>query len=375
MNQDFYQKLTQTSLEGKIIDKKSCLDILSNKDVDLLPLLNAAYEVRKKHKGKTVTLHILNNIQNGSCPEDCNYCAQAKTSKAKIEKYKLKSEEEILAEAKSAYEEGAFRYCMASAGKGPSAKRVGQMCSLIEKIKKDYPSLQICLSAGLIDDAAAEKLSSAGLDRLNHNLNTSRDYYPEICTTHTYDDRVKTLEAAKNNNLKICSGLIVGMGESHEDIINVALDLRRLEASSIPVNFLLPIEGNLLSQTTTLTPEFCLRVLCLFRLLNPESELRAAAGREAHLKDLEVLALYPASSLFLAGYLNTQGNPNVKTLEMIQDAGFEIVSDFDVNEVLQKQKSTKLLNRNNTEVMMKTLEDLKPYQFSKQISNKQLSEE
>jgi biotin synthase len=360
-NRTFYHKLADEALAGQIPDRSVCKTILTSADIDLMPLLNAAYEVRKHHWGNEVAIHILNNAANGYCPEDCGYCAQSKNSAADIGEYPLKSDDEILAEAKAAYENGAFRYCMVFSGRGPSPRRVDKICSLIEKIKNTYP-LEICVSAGLMDDPTTAKLKAAGLDRMNHNLNTSRDNYEKICTTHTWDDRLNTLKAAGRAGLEVCSGMIVGMGEPVSDIIEVALELRALKARSIPINFLLPIEGNPLAQPENLTPDYCLRVLCLFRFLNPDSELRAAAGREYHLRNLEVLALYPANSIFLQGYLNTQGNTDAKTLQMIRDAGFTIKSDIPLDDLLTRPEPINETPAQNScsGPSMKKLHDLRP---------------
>lgn len=333
----FYQRLAEDAIAGREPTDELCLRILRDPQIDLLPLLNAAYAVRKHFHGKQVEVHILNNAQNGKCPEDCSYCAQARTSDADIEEYPLKSEDEILAEAERAYQAGAFRYCMVFAGRGPNEKRTQVLANLIRKIKERYP-ISVCVSAGLVDDAKAKVLKEAGLDRLNHNLNTSRSNYPNICTTHTYDDRVNTLLSAKRAGLDVCSGLIVGMGETLAEIVELAKTLRKVQSRSIPVNFLLPIEGNRLTQTedSPLSPEFCLRVLSLFRFCNPDAELRAAAGREFHLRSMEVLCLYPANSLFLDGYLNGRGAERRRTYQMIKDAGFEISSEHGVDDLLRE---------------------------------------
>ncbi len=331
----FYERLTEASLREEILSKENGLQILTSSEVEILPLLDAAYQVRKKYHQNNVEIHIINNIQNGLCPEDCHYCAQATSSKAQIEDYPIKSDEEILGEAKHAYESGAFRYCMVSSGRGPSERRVERLAVLIKKIKTTYP-IEVCISAGLLNEAAAQKLKEAGLDRLNHNLNTSEKNYPNICTTHTYQDRINTLSSARKAGLNICSGMIAGMGETPEDIVEIALQLRQFNARSIPVNFLIPIDGNALRNVKNLTPQYCLRILCLFRFFNPTAEIRVAAGREGHLRSLEVMALYPANSLFLDGYLNTKGSRAVKTLRMIKDAGFSIKSDYSIDELLRE---------------------------------------
>ncbi len=321
-----YQALADDAIAGRMPSDDTCLRLLNDPAVDLLPLLNAAYAVRRHFHGKVVQVHILNNAQNGRCPEDCAYCTQARTSDAEIEDYPIKSEAEILAEARRAYEAGAHRYCMVFAGRGPNDQRTAHLADLIRRIKSQYP-IEVCVSAGLLDEPKARVLKDAGLDRLNHNLNTSRRNYPSICTTHTYDDRVATLQAAQTAGLECCSGLIVGMGETGGELVELAKTFRRFRAQSIPVNFLLPFEGNALSQPQGLSPDFCLRVLCMFRFVNPDAEIRCAAGREFHLRSMEVMCLYPANSIFLDGYLNGRGAERRRTYQMLRDAGFEIESE------------------------------------------------
>lgn len=358
MKSTFYSELTSTSLQGELLSDTSCEEILSASEVELLPLLDAAYQVRKTYFQNRVQLHILNNAQNGNCPEDCHYCVQAKTAATDIDTYFLKPESEILAEAAHAYQSGASRYCIVMSGRGPSPKRVTQLAQLIQEVKTRYP-IEVCLSVGLIDEPAARTLKEAGLDRLNHNLNTSESHYPKICSTHTYQDRMGTLRAAQAVGLACCSGVIVGMGEENSDLIRVAKELRRLEVASIPVNFFLSIDGTQLSESvtahrsvpTTLTPDYCLRVLCLYRFLNPSAEVRVAAGREHHLRGMEVMSLYPANSMFIEGYLNATGKETSRTLQMIEDAGFTVETNGEISEQLQTEQDG---------VLLKELEVLRP---------------
>lgn len=325
-----FTKLTADSIDKTFKDIELCKTLLTSNPVTLLPLLNAAYSVRHHYWKNKVKIHVLNNVQNGYCPEDCNYCSQSKHHDTEIESYPMKSHDEILAEAKSAHESGAFRYCMVLSGRGPTQRRVDTVCDTIKDIKSKFP-LEVCLSAGLVSDEMAQQLKSAGLDRLNHNLNTSKSRYPNICTTHTYDDRVNTLESAKKAGLETCSGLIVGMGETADDIIELGLEFKQLEVPSIPVNFFLPIEGTPLPANLLITPEYCLRVLCVLRFLNPDAEIRIAAGREYHLRSMQSMGLYPANSLFMEGYLNATGDSTSDTIQMIQDAGFEVDSSLSID--------------------------------------------
>ncbi len=356
MDSNIYNQLINA--DKKPISQQLCLDILKPNKYDLLELVNAAYVLRKRYCSNIVEVQILNNVANGNCSEDCNYCPQSKKSQANIETYNIKSEEEILAEAERAYKAGATRYCMVFSGRGPSIERTKKIAEIVKAVKQKY-NLETCVSAGLMNQEHADILSQAGCDRINHNLNTSEKHYAKICTTHSWQDRVDTILAAQKAGMEVCSGLIVGMGETAEELIEIATKLAQVNAKSIPVNFLLPIEGNPLYATHDLTPQYCLRVLCLFRFLIPQTEIRAAAGREYHLRGLEVLSLYVANSIFLDGYLNAIGGSRAKTLQMIKDAGFEIHSDFSIDEILEKEIQQNTNIKNNPSVL-KMLDELRP---------------
>lgn len=344
------QNLSQSILEGKKLSKEEALALLSP-EVDLLPLVDAAYTLRKHYFDKKVRIHILNNAKNGNCPEDCSYCAQGqKADKDMIEDYPMKSDEEIMAEAKRAADAGAFRYCMVFAGRGPSDKRVDRLANLVKEIKNKYP-LEVCVSPGLLKAGQAKTLKEAGLDRLNHNLNTTEENYKEICSTHTYEDRMNTLAEAQSSNLSVCSGLILGMGEGPEGAVEILHNLQKLDVASIPVNFLVPVPGVKMQVKEKLTPEYCLRILCVARLLNPKAEVRAAGGREMHLRGYQSLALYAANSIFMDGYLNVMGTKQIETLKLITDAGFEIDAEIDLPENFAEQAEA---------VELKGREDLKP---------------
>lgn len=346
MTDKFYQKLKNVGLGGGNISKKDCHVILESKKINLLSLLGAAFCIREKFWGKVVTVHVINNVQNGQCVEDCQYCAQSRFSKAPIEIYPMKTDKEILIEAKAAYQSGAFRYCMVFSGRQQGEKRIEHLTKLIQEIKKKYP-LEVCVSPGFINKDQAAILKKAGLNRLNHNINSSRDYYSKICSTHSFDKRLQTLKAAQSAGLEMCSGVIVGMGETPGDVIDAALTLKKFKnVKSIPVNFFLPLKGLRLSKAPRLTPEYCLRVLCLYRFLNPRAEIRIAAGREYHLRDMQVLGLFAANSIFLDGYLNAKGESRLKTLQMIKDAGFSIKSEKNLDELIAQEKQCYNKNQN-----------------------------
>jgi len=320
---DAYTRLAEAALRDEPPSPAEAAWILDGEDVALLPLLHAAFVPRERHFGRAVKVHVLNNIQNGLCPEDCGYCSQSRDSGAAIRKYPMKSDAEILSDAEAAARSGATRYCMVASGRGPSLERTRRLAGLVREIKARWP-IEVCISAGLLEETHARILADAGLDRFNHNLNTSESHYGEICSTHGYGDRVRTLQAVKKCGIEPCSGLIMGMGETSDDLVEVSFRLRELEVPSIPVNFLIPIDGNPIQRDGSLSPERCLRALALVRLVNPRAEIRAAGGREGHLRSLGALLLWPANSLFVEGYLTTRGDAVPETYRMIRDAGFEV---------------------------------------------------
>jgi len=187
---------------------------------------------------------------------------------------------------------------------------------------KSRHDLHVCACLGLLNDQQVQQLEAAGVDQVNHNLNSSSRFTEEIVSTHTFDDRKATVERVAATRMKTCSGGIIGMGETHDDVIDLALSLRELGVKSVPVNFLIPIEGTPFAERSSLNPRYCLRVLCLFRLLLPSQEIRIAGGREVHLRSLQPLGLYAANSIFIGDYLTTAGQSARADYEMIRDAGF-----------------------------------------------------
>ncbi len=315
--------LAEQVLDGRHLTRDEGLNLLRCADEELLDLLVAAYRVRHFWFGNRVALNFLINAKSGHCGEDCGYCSQSRRSTAEIPRYKLVTANELLDGARVAAERQARTYCAVISGRAPTDEELDTLSDVVPRIKATY-KLKICFSVGLLSQEQAVRLKASGVDRVNHNLNTSRRFYPEICTTHSYDDRLSTLYAVRQAGLEICSGGIVGMGEEEGDVVDLALQLGELEVHALPVNFLEPIAGTPLSGKPLLNPRYCLKVLALFRLANPWCELRIAAGRELHLGPLQPLGLYPANSIFVGDYLTTQGQPPAEDYRMIEAMGFEI---------------------------------------------------
>ena len=318
-----WQELAQQILAGHQLTYDEGVQVLESNDTDVLELLNAAYVLRKTHFGNKVQLYFLMNAKSGLCPEDCAYCSQSKISNASIPKYNLLNREQLLKGAHEAAQRQAKTYCIVISARSPSQKELDAVNSVVSEIKEQY-DLKICACLGLLSPDQAQQLKEAGVDRVNHNLNTSGEFYEQICSTHTFQERVDTLKAVKQAGMEMCSGGIVGMGETKGDIVNMALQLRDLGVHSIPVNFLNPIDGTPLEGIRQLDPRYCLKILALFRLANPDREIRVAGGREMHLRSLQPLALYAANSLFVGDYLTTKGQLPDKDYQMITDLGFEI---------------------------------------------------
>ncbi len=339
-----WNELAKKVLDGHILTVEEGESILQCPDSELLPLLDASYQIRKHYFGKQVQLYYLKNAKSGLCAEDCHYCSQSKISDAPIEKYSLLSEEKLMEGARKAASSQARTYCIVSSGRGPSDKDVEHLAGVVKNIKQEL-GLHICCCLGLLNNEQATVLKKAGVDRINHNLNTSRRFHEEICTTHTFDDRLNTLNVAKEAGLELCVGLIVGMGENNADVVEVALQLRQLEVESIPVNFLNSVDGTPLEKLENLTPSYCLKTLCLFRFANPSTEIRIAGGREVNIRSMQCMGLYPANSIFVSDYLTTRGQAAQLDFEMIEDMGFEIVSsDHEAAKLLQKHGMDKLNN-------------------------------
>lgn len=316
--------IQEKAFKNEILTLQECLDVLDYPEDNLLLLLHAAFEVRKHFVGNKVHVQILMNAKSGLCSEDCHYCSQSCISKAEIEKYPLKAARKLIEGAKLAKKSDAIRYCLALSSVKYSDETIEALANAIKQIKNEV-DISVCCSLGFLTEKQAEKLKKAGLNRINHNLNTSKKYYSKICTTHTYEERVKNIELCQSKGLEVCSGGIVGLGESKEDIIDMLLALKKINPESIPLNFLIPIKGTPFEDRgENLSPMYCLKVLCLARFLHPDKDIRVAGGRERNLRSLQPLALYPANSIFVSGYLTTGGQSADEGVQMIRDMGFDL---------------------------------------------------
>ena len=317
-----WESFASRSLAGDSLSRDECRAILHSSDDELLPLLNAAFLVRREYFGRRVHVQVLENAKLGGCPEDCGFCSQS-SKQGSGAGDSMQTVESLVEGASRAAAVKAKRYCMATATRGPSERDLDVICEATRQIKEKY-DMEVCASLGLLNSAKAQRLAEAGVDRFNHNLETSERYFDQVVTTHSWADRVRTVNLARQAGMATCCGGIVGLGESEEDLLDLVFALRELEVDSLPLNFLDPRPGTAMSEHARISPRDALRVLCLVRFMCPKTDLRVAGGREVNLRSMQALALYPANSIFTTGYLTTGGNSADEDMQMIRDAGFEL---------------------------------------------------
>ncbi|MBE9376418.1 biotin synthase BioB [Saccharopolyspora sp. HNM0983] len=324
MSTPFHQ-LADRILAGAPATADDALSVLRADPAELMSLVAAAGRLRRAHFGNTVKVNYLVNLKSGLCQENCNYCSQALGSAAPVLKYSWLSPDEALDQAAAGISGGAGRVCLVASGRGPSGRDIGKVTEVVGALKERYPDVEVCACLGFLAEEQARALSDAGVDAYNHNINTAESHHAEIVQTHTYADRVDTVRTAQRVGLSPCSGLIAGLGETDEQLVEALLALRELDSDSIPVNFLMPFDGTPLAGTWELTPARCVQILATARFVCPDREVRIAGGREMHLRSLQSIALHVANSIFLGDYLTSEGQDAEADLAMIRDGGFVVL--------------------------------------------------
>lgn len=320
------------SLKDKVLNREKInfneamkLVSISNDDGVLEELCRAADEIREKFCGNKFDLCTITNAKSGKCSEDCKYCAQSAHFKTGAEVYPLISKDKALEEAKKVEKEGADRYSLVTSGRGLKGDSVE--CNKLEEIYqhlKENTELSLCASHGISDKEALRKLFEAGVKTYHHNLESSRDFYGNICTTHTYDERVETIKYAQEVGLQVCSGGIWGLGESEEDRVKMAFELQSLGVFSVPINILMPIPGTPLENNTPLEPKEILKMIAIYRFILPEAFLRYAGGR-IKLGELQEKGIRSGINSALTGnFLTTTGTTIESDKEMVRRNGYEL---------------------------------------------------
>jgi biotin synthase len=291
----------------------------------LWPLLGEASQVRDAHFGDKVSLCVIINAKSGLCFEDCAFCSQAATSKAEVVKYPLLPREKLVEAARTAHAQGAARFSLVTSGKGViSAREKKEILDAVAAIRATVP-IKVCASLGIADRPFLEELRAAGVYRFHHNLETAASYYPQICSTHTYQDRMATIAAAREAGLRVCVGGIFGMGETVAQRYEMAQAIQSLEVDAIPLNFLHPLPGTRLADRPLLSPLEALKIIIAFRLTFPDKTIIICGGRQPTLRSLAPLIFAAGANALMTGdYLTTKGRLPEDDRQMLEDMGLKL---------------------------------------------------
>ena len=318
------RKIGDKALGGKNVSMKDVLPLLGAKGPDILDLAAVANRVREEFNGNKIDLCLLLNAKSGRCPEDCAFCAQSAHHKTEAPVYPLMDMNRIVEEAREAQRKGTGRFCLITSGRELNDKEFETILGALDRIRRET-TLDLDCSLGTLSEERAESLKKVGVTRYNHNVETAESHFHKICSTHSFKDRVKTIEVLKELGFSICCGGIIGLGESPEQRLELAFSLRQLGIDCIPFNILNPRPGTPLEHSESIPPMEIIKTISLFRLVLPKGTIKIAGGREANLRDLQSLALLAgANGLIVGNYLTTPGRNAEDDLTMIKDVGFDI---------------------------------------------------
>jgi biotin synthase len=322
---NFIQDMTEKVLDGGVLASDEALRLSAVTGPDLCQLFVEASRIRERFKGNTASLCSIINAKSGRCPENCAFCAQSSAHTTNTQVYPLVDEEELVRCAHSAEQNGARCYGIITSGTGiKPGTELEKICRAVRRIK-DETGIDPSCSLGILDVETALLLKQAGMVTYHHNLETSRSFFPSICTTHDYQDDVDTIRAVKQAGLKACCGGIFGLGENFEHRVEMAETLRELCVDTVPINFLNPVEGTRLADADFLTPMECLKIIALFRFMLPEKDLTVCGGRERNLRELQSwIFLAGASGMMTGNYLTTPGRDPEQDRQMLSDLELSI---------------------------------------------------
>ncbi len=320
----FIREITDRIIDGDRITAAEALNLTTVTGTDRYALFLAASQVKEHFVGNYVSLCSIINAKSGRCPENCAFCAQSSHHSSDVPIYPLVDEESLVAGAHAAEKCGSICYGIVTSGTSISqGEELDRICRSLQRIRQETTIAPSC-SLGLLDEATAKILKAAGAETYHHNLETARSFFPEICTTHAYEEDVETVRAAKRSGMKVCSGGIFGLGESAAQRIEMALTLRELEVDSVPLNFLNPIPGTKLAAASNITPQECLITIAIYRLLLPERMITVCGGREKNLRDLQSWMFFAgASGTMIGNYLTTTGRNTDDDWQMLHDLELE----------------------------------------------------
>jgi biotin synthase len=315
--------------DGGAVAYDEAMALMEFEGEDLIDLLDLANRLRQRHKGDRVSFCSIVNARSGNCSEDCTFCAQSAHFQTGIQTYPLMRPEQILSAAADACSMKALRFGIVISGRGikfSPRRDVEQILAAIRALKEDGRVIPDA-SLGTLSWETARLLKEAGLEGYHHNLETSARYFPFICTTHPYEEKVETIRIAKATGFYTCSGGIFGMGENRQDRVDMAFTLRELDVDSVPINFLVPIPGTPLADVAPLPRPEMFKVIAVYRCILPDKDLRVCGGRERHLgEEQDRMFEAGANATMIGNYLTTMGRPAAEDLLMIERLGLELVS-------------------------------------------------
>ncbi len=323
----FYQKLADEVIQGKALSFSEASSLIQMEDNGTFELLAATDKIRRAFKGNKIKLCAIVNAKSGRCSENCSFCAQSVHHQTNVQTYPLLSQEEIIKAAVSA-EKNMQATCFSIVTSGRSTKSEQELATIGSALQtiNDQTSLNRCVSIGTLSTESIQRLKTNGLKRLHHNLESAESFFSQVCTTHSYNERLQTIKLAKQAGLEVCSGGIFGLGESLEQRVELAFALRELEVESVPINILNPIAGTPAAENyKPVTPLEVLRLVTTYRFILPNADIGVFGGRERALGELQPLMFIAGANVTLIGdYLATKGQPPEKDLQMIKDLGLEI---------------------------------------------------
>ncbi|MBI5634617.1 MAG: biotin synthase BioB [Nitrospirae bacterium] len=323
MSTDRLKEIEARALSQKRLSTADAEFLSSISGQNIFELFSAANRIRHHFQGNNVDLCSIVNAKSGRCPEDCSYCAQSAKSSARIPAYPLLEKKQVLCKAEEARKGGAKRFCIVTSGRRVSGRELLKIADMISCVKK--LGLLPCATLGLLTRADLNVLKKAGLKRYHNNLETSERFFPNICTTHSYNEKQETIRSAREAGLSVCSGGIFGLGETWQDRIEMAFALRDLDPDSVPINFFVSVKGAPINRQKPLNPIEALKIISLYRFILPDKQIRVCGGRLQTLNELNAFIFFAgASGLLIGNYLTTLGRDYADDLQLISELGFPV---------------------------------------------------
>jgi len=325
---EFIRAMEQKALENQPLTWDEAVELINLDTTHIFDLIASANRVRRHYKGDEISICSIINAKSGHCPEDCAFCAQSSSASAGAPEFDLVEADKIVEGARAGMANGARKFGVVTSGYGfankGSKKTLDKVADHIGRLSQQC-EVHRCASLGIIDEAAAMKLKAAGLEEYHHNLETARSFFPNVCTTHDYEEDVSTVRAVKAAGMRVCCGGIFGLGESREQRVEMAFTLRELDVDSIPINFLNPIKGTRMENQPPEPPLELLKIIAVYRMILPTKDIKIAGGREKNLRDLQSMVFAAgANSTMVGNYLTTCGRPAEEDLKMISDLGLSV---------------------------------------------------